>query len=136
MAIILIHKGVAMYFDSDTKIVISGVVIVLAGFVVWKKQDFFIALVYCVFFIKVSMVFLGIVALLFWGKPPDLFYFIFPVISVFVAVFFPDKRWPKHTGQIFRCLSCMKFVNYQIDKCPYCGSDMDPKNVWKKQSNK
>ncbi len=29
-----------MYFDSDTKIVISGVVIVLAGFVVWKKQYF------------------------------------------------------------------------------------------------
>ncbi len=41
-----------MYFDSDTKIVISGVVIVLAGFVVWKKQDFFIALVYCVFLSK------------------------------------------------------------------------------------
>ncbi len=121
-----------MYLDSDTKVIISGVFIMLAGLVVWKKQGFFIALVFCVLFIKVSMMFLAIVAVLSWREPLNYFYFIFPVISVFTAVFFPDKRWPKHTGQIFRCLSCMKFVNYKIDKCPHCGSDMDPKNVWKK----
>ncbi|MBF8469415.1 hypothetical protein FML19_27790, partial [Klebsiella oxytoca] len=36
---------------------------------------------------------------------------------------------PKHTVHIYRCSSCMNFVNYKIDKCPHCGSDMDPKNI-------
>ncbi len=124
-----------MYLDSDTKVIISGAVILLVGIIVWKKQSFFIALVFCVLFIKASMMFLAIVMLLSWGEPANSFYFIFPVISVFTAVFFPDKRWPKHTGHIYRCSSCMDFVNYKIDKCPHCGSDMDPKNIWKKRPN-
>ena len=123
-----------MYLDSDTKVIISGAVILLVGIIVWKKQSFFIALVFCVLFIKASMMFLAIVMLLSWGEPANSFYFIFPVISVFTAVFFPDKRWPKHTGHIYRCSSCMNFVNYKIDKCPHCGSDMDPKNIWKKKT--
>lgn len=123
-----------MYLDSDTKVIISGAVILLVGIIVWKKQSFFIALVFCVLFIKASMMFLAIVMLLSWGEPANSFYFIFPVISVFIALFFPDKRWPKHTGHIYRCSSCMNFVNYKIDKCPHCGSDMDPKNIWKKKT--
>ncbi|WP_224385924.1 hypothetical protein [Klebsiella oxytoca] len=115
--------------DSDTKVIISGTVILLVGIIVWKKQSFFIALVFCVLFIKASMMFLAIVMLLSWGEPANSFYFIFPVISVFIALFFPDKRCPKHTGHIYRCSSCMNFVNYKIDKCPHCGSDMDPKNI-------
>lgn len=122
-----------MYLDSDTKVIISGAVILLVGIIVWKKQSFFIALVFCVLFIKASMMFLAIVMLLSWGEPENSFYFIFPVISVFTAVFFPDKRWPKHTGHIYRCSSCMNFVNYKFDKCPHCGSDMDSKNIWKKK---
>ncbi|HGL5979553.1 TPA: hypothetical protein ACKFKV_005381 [Klebsiella oxytoca] len=118
--------------DSDTKVIISGAVILLVGIIVWKKTKLF----YCsgVLFIKASMMFLAIVMLLSWGEPANSFYFIFPVISVFTAVFFPDKRWPKHTGHIYRCSSCMNFVNYKIDKCPHCGSDMDPKNIWKKKT--
>ncbi|EIX9038833.1 TPA: hypothetical protein O4E86_002643 [Klebsiella oxytoca] len=122
--------------DSDTKVIISGAVILLVGIIVWKKQSFFIALVFCVLcfvfcvlFIKASMMFLAIVMLLSWGEPENSFYFIFPVISVFTAVFFPDKRWPKHTGHIYRCSSCMNFVNYKFDKCSHCGSDMDSKNI-------
>ncbi len=132
-----------MYLDSDTKVIISGAVILLVGIIVWKKQSFFIALVFCVLcfvfcvlcfvfcvlFIKASMMFLAIVMLLSWGEPENSFYFIFPVISVFTAVFFPDKRWPKHTGHIYRCSSCMNFVNYKFDKCSHCGSDMDSKNI-------
>lgn len=118
-----------MYLDSDTKVIISGTVLLLVGIIVWKKQSFFIALVFCVLFIKASMMFLAIVMLLSWGEPANSFYFIFPVISVFIALFFPDKRWPKRTGHIYRCSSCMNFVNYKIDKCPHCGSDMDPKNI-------
>ena len=125
-----------MYLDSDTKVIISGSVILLVGIIVWKKQSFFIALVFCVLcfvfcvlFIKASMMFLAIVMLLSWGEPENSFYFIFPVISVFTAVFFPDKRWPKHTGHIYRCSSCMNFVNYKFDKCSHCGSDMDSKNI-------
>ncbi|EHT9909463.1 hypothetical protein ACRFV7_003709 [Klebsiella oxytoca] len=118
--------------DSDTKVIISGAVILLVGIIVWKKTKLF----YCsgVLFIKASMMFLAIVMLLSWGEPANSFYFIFPVISVFIALFFPDKRWPKHTGHIYRCSSCMNFVNYKIDKCPHCGSDMDPKNIWKKKT--
>ena len=123
-----------MYLDSDTKVIISGAVILLVGIIVWKKQSFFIALVFCVLFIKASMMFLAIVMLLSWGEPENSFYFIFPVISVFTAVFFPDKRWPKHTGHIYRCSSCMNFVNYKFDKSPHCGSDMDLKNIWKKKT--
>lgn len=121
-----------MYLDSDTKVIISGAVILLVGIIVWKK----IKLFYCsgVLFIKASMMFLAIVMLLSWGESANSFYFIFPVISVFIALFFPDKRWPKHTGHIYRCSSCMNFVNYKIDKCPHCGSDMDPKNIWKKKT--
>ncbi|MFO3856841.1 hypothetical protein [Klebsiella oxytoca] len=122
--------------DSDTKVIISVAVILLVGIIVWKKQSFFIALVFCVLcfvfcvlFIKASMMFLAIVMLLSWGEPENSFYFIFPVISVFTAVFFPDKRWPKHTGHIYRCSSCMNFVNYKFDKCSHCGSDMDSKNI-------
>ncbi|MGS1848932.1 hypothetical protein [Klebsiella oxytoca] len=122
--------------DSDTKVIISGAVILLVGIIVRKKQSFFIALVFCVLcfvfcvlFIKASMMFLAIVMLLSWGEPENSFYFIFPVISVFTAVFFPDKRWPKHTGHIYRCSSCMNFVNYKFDKCSHCGSDMDSKNI-------
>ncbi len=37
-----------MYLDSDTKVIISGAVILLVGIIVWKKQSFFIALVFCV----------------------------------------------------------------------------------------
>lgn len=125
-----------MYLDSDTKVIISGAVILLVGIIVWKKQSFFIALVFCVLcfvfcvlFIKASMMFLAIVMLLSWGEPENSFYFIFPVTSVFTAVFFPDKRWPKHTGHIYRCSSCMNFVNYKFDKCSHCGSDMDSKNI-------
>ncbi|CAH5252583.1 Uncharacterised protein [Klebsiella oxytoca] len=125
-----------MYLDSDTKVIISGAVILLVGIIVWKKQSFFIALVFCVLcfvfcvlFIKASMMFLAIVMLLSWGEPENSFYFIFPVISVFTAVFFPDKRWPKHTGHIYRCSSCMNFVNYKFDKFSHCGSDMDSKNI-------
>ncbi|CAH5158361.1 hypothetical protein [Klebsiella oxytoca] len=77
-----------MYLDSDTKVIISGAVILLVGIIVWKKQSFFIALVFCVLFIKASMTFLAIVMLLSWGEPVNSFYFIFPVISVFTAVFF------------------------------------------------
>lgn len=121
-----------MYLDSDTKVINSGAVILLVGIIVWKKTKLF----YCsgVLFIKASMMFLAIVMLLSWGEPANSFYFIFPVISVFIALFFPDKRWPKHTGHIYRCSSCMNFVNYKIDKCPHCGSDMDPKNIWKKKT--
>lgn len=121
-----------MYLDSDAKVIISGAVILLVGIIVWKKTKLF----YCsgVLFIKASMMFLAIVMLLSWGEPANSFYFIFPVISVFIALFFPDKRWPKHTGHIYRCSSCMNFVNYKIDKCPHCGSDMDPKNIWKKKT--
>jgi len=46
--IIAIYIGGIMYLDSDTKIVISGAVILLVGIIVWKKQSFFIALVFCV----------------------------------------------------------------------------------------
>ncbi|EHT00352.1 hypothetical protein HMPREF9689_01745 [Klebsiella oxytoca 10-5245] len=74
-----------MYLDSDTKVIISGAVILLVGIIVWKKQSFFIALVFCVLFIKASMMFLAIVMLLSWGEPANSFYFIFPVISVFIA---------------------------------------------------
>lgn len=29
-----------MYLDSDTKVIISGTVILLVGIIVWKKQSF------------------------------------------------------------------------------------------------
>lgn len=48
IGIIATYIGGVMYLDSDTKVIISGAVILLVGIIVWKKQSFFIALVFCV----------------------------------------------------------------------------------------
>ena len=107
-----------MYFDSDTKLVISGVVILLAG------------LLFSILFIMIFLILL--VVGLYLGRPPVIFYYVFLVFIICIAGSFSAKIKLKNTSQEFKCLLCKNVVNYKNDKCPHCGADMTSEKIWKK----
>ena len=109
-----------MYFDSDTKLVISGVVILLAG------------LLFSILFIMIFLILLVVGLVLYLGRPPVIFYYVVLVFIICIAGSFSAKIKLKNTSQEFKCLLCKNVVNYKNDKCPHCGADMTSEKIWKK----
>ncbi|WP_316542536.1 hypothetical protein [Klebsiella michiganensis] len=90
-----------MYFDSDTKLVISGVVILLAG------------LLFSILFIMIFLILLVVGLVLYLGRPPVIFYYVFLVFIICIAGSFSAKIKLKNTSQEFKCLLCKNVVNYK-----------------------
>lgn len=124
-----------MYFDSDTKLVIFGaVILLLAGIIVGRRRGLMAGLFFSVSFCIIFLVLLAVGLLLCLGRPPVIFYYVFLVFVISIAGSLPAEIKFKNTSNEFKCLLCKNFVNYKNDKCPNCGADMTSEKIWKKKT--
>jgi len=67
-----------MYFDSNTKLVIFGaVILLLAGIIVGRRRGLMAGLFFSVSFCIIFLVLLAVGLLLCLGRPPVIFYYFF-----------------------------------------------------------
>ena len=66
-----------MYFDSDTKLVISGVIILLAGIVIGRRRGLLVGPLFSILFIIIFLILLVVGLVLYLGRPPVVFLLCF-----------------------------------------------------------
>ncbi len=73
-----------MYFDSDTKLVISGVIILLAGIVIGRRRGLLAGPLFSILFIIIFLILLVVGLVLYLGRPPVVFFIMFFLFLLYV----------------------------------------------------